>query len=511
MKILQVLILLSIAINLGAQPLSSSFEIRYFTNDHKANGETDFKGETEWLNTEQRISFLEKFAGFSSAYFKNPGLDKEIVTNDEIKDLISHIKPQPLTNVRKTIPLNGWKSYGYKNGFNDLKKKGIESWVQFPGTTISEGTLLIDHTTINRKIDSLKWRFSVECKVKTISDNGCSLTLCDGKIPVFSVGIKNGEISSTSGTELVKNRIERTGWTNLVIEGDLTQKRFNLYVNGTLLQYYIPMMKSTSSTITDFSIHSEGKTQIDDIFIFNHLLTGEVGFPYLSKVVADENFEEKPDVEGWQTINFDDRQWTDTDLPAVHGGIREKEEDFYLRKKILVGDYERATLVLETLDPGGEVWVNNEVVAVIRDRHPYELDITDYLKKNQENLIAIRVKPYYAKFPMAHTPTDHHIGWFLGRTALVLSSKCMIKNAEIVTKETGKTAFQSHKINIQFPDPNFFKGSLEINYYPWFPEEGDKVATFSQEANIRPRINNEYNIEFAIPSPKLWSSDAPNL
>ena len=87
----------------------------------------------------------------------------------------------------------------------------------------------------------------------------------------------------------------------------------------------------------------------------------------------------------------------------------------------------------------------------------------------------------------------------------------MIKNAEIVTKETGKTAFQSHKINIQFPDPNFFKGSLEINYYPWFPEEGDKVATFSQEANIRPRINNEYNIEFAIPSPKLWSSDAPNL
>ncbi len=217
MKILQVLILLSIAINLGAQPLSSSFEIRYFTNDHKANGETDFKGETEWLNTEQRISFLEKFAGFSSAYFKNPGLDKEIVTNDEIKDLISHIKPQPLTNVRKTIPLNGWKSYGYKNGFNDLKKKGIESWVQFPGTTISEGTLLIDHTTINRKIDSLKWRFSVECKVKTISDNGCSLTLCDGKIPVISVGIKNGEISSTSGTELVKNRIERTGWTNLVM------------------------------------------------------------------------------------------------------------------------------------------------------------------------------------------------------------------------------------------------------------------------------------------------------
>ena len=63
------------------------------------------------------------------------------------------------------------------------------------------------------------------------------------------------------------------------------------------------MMKSTSSTITDFQfIQKENSDR--RYFIFNHLLTGEVGFPYLSKVVADENFEEKPDVEGWQTINL---------------------------------------------------------------------------------------------------------------------------------------------------------------------------------------------------------------
>ncbi|MCE5347192.1 MAG: hypothetical protein LLG13_13025 [Bacteroidales bacterium] len=53
-----------------------------------------------------------------------------------------------MTNVRKTIPLNGWKSYGYKNGQDNLKKKEIESWTQLPGTCISEGTLLLDNTTI---------------------------------------------------------------------------------------------------------------------------------------------------------------------------------------------------------------------------------------------------------------------------------------------------------------------------------------------------------------------------
>ncbi len=512
MKTTHVTILfLSLALSLGAQPLSSSFEVRHFTNDRKANGETDFKGETEWFNTKQRISFLEEYADFASTYFNNPGLDQKIVTDDEIDEFLSRVKPQPLTEVRETIPLNGWKAYGYKNGLDDLKKKELEAWTRFPGTAISEGTLLLNHAKMNREIDSLIWRFSVECKVKTLSGNSCSLTFSDGETPMISVEIKEGEISSTSGTERVKNRIDKTEWITIVIEGDLTRKRFNLYANGTLLQYYIPMVKGKSSTITNFSIDSEGKTQVDDIFIFNHLLTGDVGSPYVSQVVIDEDFEEKPNVSNWQTIDFNDQHWIETNLPAVHGGVREKDEDLYLRKKIFVGEYERATLTLETLDPGGEVWINNEVVAVIRDRYPREFDVSDYLEKNQENLIAIRVKPFYAKSPMSHTPTDRNIGWFLGRTKLILSSQCMIKDAEIVTKEIGETATQMHKVNVQSSGLNLCQGSIEINYYPWFPEEGEQVASFKKEVDVRPSVNNEYTLECPIPSPKLWSSNRPNL
>ena len=100
---------------------------------------------------------------------------------------------------------------------------------------------------------------------------------------------------------------------------------------------------------------------------------------------------------------------------------------------------------------------------------------------------------------MSHTPTDRNIGWFLGRTKLILSSQCMIKDAEIVTKEIGETATQMHKVNVQSSGLNLCQGSIEINYYPWFPEEGEQVASFKKEVDVRPSVNNEYTLECPIP------------
>ncbi len=37
--------------------ISKNFELRYISNNPKADGETDFKGETSILTTEERIVF----------------------------------------------------------------------------------------------------------------------------------------------------------------------------------------------------------------------------------------------------------------------------------------------------------------------------------------------------------------------------------------------------------------------------------------------------------------------
>ncbi|HZH71148.1 MAG TPA: hypothetical protein VFD91_01545 [Mariniphaga sp.] len=480
------------------QSLSQTFEIRYFTQDRKANGETDFKGETEWFDTEGRVSFLKAYADFASDYFNNKALDQQIVEDEEVSELINSIKPQPLTNIRKTIVLNDWRSYGYKNGQEEQKKQELRKWESIPGAQIQNGKLVFENTSLSIPINPMNWRFSLSGKIMLNDNKKAVIEFKEGETSVITLKIGDRQNQQVDVVEFL-------------IEGDLEQKRFNSYINGIMVDDFILMADTSINSINALSISVKGKGSIDDIFLFNHIRKDDVNYPYYSEVVIDENFEVKPDISGWHSGSFDDSHWEVTDLPAVHGGLREKEESLYLRKQVYVDEFERAFLQVETLDPGGEVWVNNEVVAVVNDRHPQELELTPYLLRNSNNLIAIKVKPYKLSLPMPHTPTDHHIGWFLGRTKLLLTSACRINEMFVSTQGIKDNAIQHHKMTIHNPGHNFFEGKVEINYYPWYPEEGEKSAHFSEKVKLRPRIKNELAFEFPVPDAELWSPDSPNL
>ena len=51
------------------QPVSQSFELRYVTSDPAADGETDFKGATQWFDTPRRVDSLQKYAAYASRWF----------------------------------------------------------------------------------------------------------------------------------------------------------------------------------------------------------------------------------------------------------------------------------------------------------------------------------------------------------------------------------------------------------------------------------------------------------
>ena len=84
---------------------------------------------------------------------------------------------------------------------------------------------------------------------------------------------------------------------------------------------------------------------------------------------------------------YNDSQWGTAELPKVHGGERYADENLYLRKNIYIGNFERAVLNIETLDPGGKVWVNGKIAAVIQNSHPVKLNISAYLN-NRNHLLA---------------------------------------------------------------------------------------------------------------------------
>ncbi|MBL7970170.1 MAG: hypothetical protein JNL03_01510, partial [Prolixibacteraceae bacterium] len=463
-------------LSLYSQTTYKTFELRHFTSDSKANGETDFKGETEWMDTAQRILFLEDYAMCSSRFFKDPQLNRKVVGSEETDSLLAALKPQPLTSVRRTIPLNGWNAYGYKEGQYIEKQNALNAWRKFDGASVDSGILKLKDGIVKRETDSLSWRFKFDAKIRLEPGSLFSLSLGDNSKQAINIDFASGKVNTKSGGTIISKDIKTGDWFTISVEGDFTSKRFSLTIGNHLLLDYIPMADTTLNAVTSFSIKSKGVIFLDDLFVLNHIPQKNDRTPYYSNIIFDEDFENKPSPEGWQKSGFNDISWETVNLPSVHGGIREEGEDYYLRKTVNLGGFQKAVLQVESIDPGGEVWINNQVVSVVTTRHPVEIDVTRFLKPGCDNLVAVKVWKNKSTHRMGHAPSDLNIGWFMGRANLLLTGKQMIKKVLVHTASTGGTAVQKHKIAVQNYDSKYMKGQVEIKYYPWFPAERAPIA-----------------------------------
>ena len=506
-----VFILLGVSLFVHARGgLHVSFEMRYFTSDSKANGETDFHGETEWMTLDQRVDFLNKYATYASKFWNDVGFDKTIVSQREVSEVLKSIKPQPLTTIRRTIPLTGWKAYGYKNDHTNIKRDALTGWESgHPGIKVKSGQLVMENSVLVRETEPVNWRFRFRMTLQPVK-SACSVALQGDDNRCILLQFDQGRmlVNGAPSTEVSYKPNEAMA---LELYGDFVNKRFFLSVNGKSSAASYPMPEGVTG-IDRLEIATSGALVVDDILLFNFIRDAKnPRIPYHSSVALDEDFEEKPPIDGWQYMRYDDSAWKPVELPSVHGGLREKEEEYYLRKVVKIDAFERATLKMETVDPGGEVWVNGEVVAVVNNRHPVEIDVSRHLKQNSDNIIAVRVYHNKNTNSMLHAPLDPYIGWHLGRAELLLSAPCMFKDLFVHTATLSDEAIQHHTLVLQNPDYDYFDGSIEINYYPWFPSEGDKAATITQNVSIPPSIDYEINIRLPVKNAGLWSADQPVL
>ena len=72
---------------------ATTFEMRYFTPDAKADDVTDFHGETEWFTTPQRVEMLGKYARYASRFWGDPGLDTPLFGEAEVTAALSRLEP----------------------------------------------------------------------------------------------------------------------------------------------------------------------------------------------------------------------------------------------------------------------------------------------------------------------------------------------------------------------------------------------------------------------------------
>ncbi len=509
------LFFLSCAMHLNAQ-VASSFELRYFSKEKEANGITDFKGEKEIFNTDQRVDFLKVYADVAGKWFMDTTLDKRVSSEAEVLRFVEGLKAKPLPIKRKRIQLEEWSKFGYKKNDHNLSKEKINFWLNKDEVIIEDGKLIFMemNSRINRKIDDQNWRFHLNWKAKSKYGNvPFSLALKHNNTIVAEIGFhSNGNIFYTdNGYDRMGGAYRLEEWYNFNIEADLKNKRYNLIINGVKTGDWVALKGSAS--INNFEIRGGEGIALDYITGLGFDTTNcDTGHPYTIKPFISETFEPKAKLEGWNQASYDDSDWVHDLLPIVHGGAYEEGEDLYLRKTVRLGAFERAKLNIESMDPGGEIWVNGEVIFVSHEKHPVKIDITDFLHPYKDNLIAIRIYSFFNKGNLYHSPNDRNIGWFCGRAWLDLTEGSYIENVSVFTSSLGKNATQAHLIELVNDSDSSFNGELEIDYHLWYPNEhSKKTATKKVPVTIFARDSIHIRCNMQIDNPARWTHDHPNL
>lgn len=122
--------------------------------------------------------------------------------------------------------------------------------------------------------------------------------------------------------------------------------------------------------------------------------------------------EEFVDLFGRDEEEYPEEKIGNVTLPYCIGTHKDKDKELILRASFNVSSDNKHTLFLESLDPGGEVFVNERSVAKIDSfAHTY-LSLDGYVKKG-ENSLEIRVAPRAPELNYVwHRHNDPYNGWF---------------------------------------------------------------------------------------------------
>ncbi len=503
------------------QIISKSFEFRYYDDSAESNGETDFKGPTSVFDTDERIEFLRHYAEYAGRFYGDPDFDTLVVDEKEVLDTLAGLKEQPSPEVRQRIPLERWGYAAVNPGESKTDAIRLQTWLSHKGTVIKDGALKFtsNGASVSMPIPPQTWRFFLSWRTlvpSTTNESFFSLGSFDDT--VVTVGFDSDGIMYyyLKDKKIDIDKYDANRWYDFNLEVDLTTYRYNLYINGELKADYIPLQNKTQQ-IALFSASGVAGETLDDVWGVGYYYpaTYDRTAVYHIDTFIDEDFEISPSVDNWYEINYNDEQWDVVDeLPLIVGSERNAGRDIYMRKVVSVGNFERAFLNIDALDPGGEVYINGKHVAAL-SREPIRVEVGEYLSRNENNLIAIKVnhveEGYY--LPDGHTSDDLYFGWFAGRMSLDLTSNTCVEDLFVYTTEASKEmASVQTEIEIENRKNSAFEGSVEVEFYPWYPEElNNPGAVFTFPLTLGAGGREVLKETVQIQNPRLWTFDEPNL
>lgn len=475
--------------------LSSNFELRYISSKKEANGETDFKGRTSTLNTEQRVDFLSAYADRMEKQYEDFSLDEPIVTIEEARDRLKCIKPQPKPSIRKRIQLDEWKWIGYG-------AEGVYRRSEISGNAIN--------------IPAQTWRCMVQLN-NNHKEERTAVEIRLGEAVVF--GFEEDKSWYYYADHRRFQISEMQNWNVLKVELDFVYKKWNLYVDDRLLCDFVDFSDRNVQEIVCVTANASIEALFSKVWGVGYYPNIASKYePFFIETFIDADFEKECSICNWTGSNADERGWETAVLPISHGGERYAGQDIYMRKKVYIdklSDY--AELYVESLTPGGEIYINSKLVRQITDEVWHKIDVTGFLKEG-ENILAVKVYADKVKEcdKMTHTHTDLYTGWFAGRIHLDLLPEIYIEDVYSYTKQIEeKKAVQAVEVTVKarrgVPTAKTVKHKVITRMRPWFPCEGEVCSIGCWDTLTNPNMSEVSCGWLEIQNPKLWTPKTPNL
>lgn len=213
--------------------------------------------------------------------------------------------------------------------------------------------------------------------------------------------------------------------------------------------------------------------------------------------------------EGWQAIDLP-HTWNQWDAVDNSPGYR-RDASWY-RKEMKIPSYDQAQYILyfEGVNISSTVYLNGtEVGGHIGGYVGFEIDVTDHIKKDQQNTIDIRVDNSYNRDVVPSQKADFFIYGGITRDVwLKILPNVNFKNIQISTPDVSAKSADTEVV-IDFHNAGSLGRNHQVKCQIIDPSTSEVVAEKTIKAN-KAKKGKCLKLP-SVSNPKLWSTSSPNL
>lgn len=457
-----------------------------------SNEKTDFYGENSPLNKEEFKDFLREYLTYGKKKYGENFLCEKAVSNTQIQSSIEGV------NCCSELEFSAYKR---------PQKSKYQNWLFYTDRASAENGVVSLKENYSFPVPAAKYEFengvtrlSFAVKIgldyKAFVDRLYDTTTgrqvefrfgCEDCIRLYfapdgTIAYKRAKTDFYHPEIIVLGKYQFDEWTKFELE--IKGAEFSIRVQDTLFTFPYPFEK-----LPDTLYLGGGMQPTKEWFV--EILEGQ-----------DEKGEKIDFFKAETVQSVGETSLGKVRLPFVIGTQKNKDCELVLRTSFSHKLGERSILKLQSLDPGGVVFVNGVSVVRKDDFQPAVLDITKWCQEGNNQLEIV-------VFPRApeilynwHRHQDYYNGWFsldaeIEQAKLFIPTEVVVKTLA-VGEQTKFSVFwdTEQKTNKLFADIYLRKS------YP-VKGEWEKIG----EATLVDGVLNE---EFSLPV-DLWDTDTPNL